>query len=143
MIQQHGLKPKLKRKRRKVLGRGDSSGHGSYSTKGGKGQTARSGVSGLKLLGMRHIILSTPKLKGFQSMHAKAEIIKLGELDKNFQDGDMVDQKILTEKKLASGESADVKIISGGTLSKKLIVKGCKLSAGAKAGILAAGGKVE
>lgn len=143
MIKQHELKPKLKRKRRKVLGRGDSSGHGSYSTKGAKGQSARSGVSGLKLLGMRHIILSTPKLKGFQSMHPKAEIIDLGQLDKNFKDDEMVDQKTLLDKKLVRDSYADVKIISGGTLTKKLVVKGCKVSAGAKTAIEAAGGKIE
>lgn len=142
-MKQHELKPKMKRKRRKVLGRGDSSGHGSYSTKGAKGQSARSGVSGLKLLGMRHIILSTPKLKGFQSIHRKSEIIDLGELDKNFQDNDTVEPKILSDKKLVRTPEADVKIISGGTLAKKLTVKRCKVSAGAKAAIEAAGGKVE
>lgn len=143
MLKQHELKPKLKRKRRKVLGRGDSSGHGSYSTKGAKGQSARSGVSGLKLLGMRHIILSTPKLKGFQSRHAKPETIKLGQLDKNFNDGDTADRKTLFDKELVRTAEADVKIISGGTLSKKLIIKGCKVSSGAKAAIEKAGGKVE
>jgi len=73
----HELKPKLKRKRRKVLGRGDSSGHGSYSTQGAKGQKARSGVGGLKKLGMRHIILSTPKLRGFRSARAKDQVVNL------------------------------------------------------------------
>jgi large subunit ribosomal protein L15 len=31
------------RKKRKVVGRGNGSGHGTYSTRGGKGQTARTG----------------------------------------------------------------------------------------------------
>lgn len=142
-MKQHELKPKMKKKRRKVLGRGDSSGHGSYSTKGAKGQKARSGVGGLKLLGMRHIVLSTPKLKGFRSIHPKSQVITPGQLDKNFEDNGAVEPKILLEKNLIRTLDADVKIISGGKLSKKLSIKGCKVSAGAKAVIEAAGGKVE
>ncbi len=31
------------KKKKKVVGRGNASGHGTFSTRGGKGQTARSG----------------------------------------------------------------------------------------------------
>jgi large subunit ribosomal protein L15 len=139
----HELKPKLKRKRRKVLGRGDSSGHGSYSTQGAKGQKARSGVSGLKKLGMRHIMLSTPKLKGFKSTHAKDQIVSLEKLQKYFSDGGAVNPEILLSKKLIKTLEIAVKIIGNEQLSKKFSISGCKASAGAKAAIEAAGGKIE
>ncbi len=138
----HELKPKLKRKRRKVLGRGDSSGHGSYSTQGAKGQKARSGVSGLKKLGMRHIMLSTPKLKGFKSQHAKDQTVSLAQLEKYFKDGDAVNPEVLLSKKLIKTLEIAVKIIGNNKLEKKFSVSGCKASAGAKAAIETAGGKV-
>lgn len=141
-MKQHELKPGIKRKRAKRLGRGDASGRGSYSTKGMKGQKARSGVGGLKKLGMRHIILSTPKLRGFRSIHPKAEIVKLNRLDKYFKDGDTITPKVLLEKNIIRG-FGDVKILSGGKLTKKIIVSGCKISKSAKNAIEAAGGKAE
>jgi len=142
-MRQHELKPKIKRKRRKVLGRGDSSGHGSYSTQGAKGQKARSGVGGLKKLGMRHIILSTPKLRGFRSMHPKAEIVTLVQLQKYFNDGDAINPETLLSKKLVRALESDIKIIGNNKLEKKFAVSGCKISSGAKAAIESAGGKAE
>jgi large subunit ribosomal protein L15 len=46
-------KAKGSAKGRKRVGRGNASGHGTYSTRGLKGQKSRSGVSGLKRLGMK------------------------------------------------------------------------------------------
>ena len=46
---------------KKRLGRGNSSGDGNYSGKGMKGQRSRSGVSNLKRLGMKQVLLRTPK----------------------------------------------------------------------------------
>ncbi len=139
----HELKPKIRKKRRKVLGRGDSSGHGSYSTQGMKGQKARSGVGDLKKLGMRHIILSTPKLKGFKSARPKNQIINLSQLQKYFNDGDAINPKILISKKLIKKLEIDVKIIGNKKIEKKFSISECKTSAGAKAAIETAGGKVE
>lgn len=142
-MKQHELKPKIKRKRRKTLGRGDSSGHGSYSTQGAKGQKARSGVGGLKKLGMRHIILSTPKLKGFKSMRAKNQIVQLSQLEKYFNDGDAINPKSLLLKKIVRDEDAGIKILGAEKLNKKFFISGCKISSGAKAAIEAAGGRIE
>lgn len=142
-MKQHELKPKFKRKRRKVLGRGDSSGHGSYSTQGAKGQKARSGVGGLKKLGMRHIILSTPKLRGFKSQRAKNQVVALVKLEKYFNDGDTVNPEILFSKKLVSDKEAGIKIIGNGKIAKKITISGCKISSGAKAAIESAGGEIK
>jgi len=71
-LQAQQLKPATgSTKKRKRVGRGNSSGHGTYSTRGLKGQKSRSGVSGLKRLGMRQVLLRTPKYKGFKSKLVK------------------------------------------------------------------------
>ena len=142
-IKLHNVKPGIKRKKKKTIGRGNGSGHGSYSTQGIKGQKARSGVGDLKKLGMRHIVLSTPKLRGFTSIHAKPSILTLDQLEKTYNSGETVDAVGLAEKKLIKNFQVKVKILGTGKISKQLIIKGCQLSAGAKEKIEKAGGKVE
>jgi len=142
-IKLHNIKPSIKRKKKKTIGRGNGSGHGSYATKGIKGQKARSGVGGLKLKGMRHIILSTPKLKGFKSIHAKPTALTLTQLDKKYQNGETVDIATLLEKGLVRSKRADIKILASGEISKSIVIKGCQISKGAIEKIVKAGGKVE
>jgi large subunit ribosomal protein L15 len=141
-IKLHTIKSAAKKKKRKMLGRGNASGHGKTATRGTKGQRARSGVSGLRLKGMKHIILSTPKLRGFKSMHSKFETVNLSQLQDQFNDGDVITPAALFGKDLVSGGNAEVKIIGNGKLSKKLTVSGCKTSAGVRAAIEKAGGSV-
>ncbi|MFA5133455.1 MAG: 50S ribosomal protein L15 [Patescibacteria group bacterium] len=142
-LRQHNIQPSVKRRKRKNLGRGNGSGHGTYSCKGIKGQSARSGVGGLKLKGMRHIVLSTPKLKGFRSIHAKPITLTLNQLGKNYQNGETVDINTLVTKSLIKNSKAEVKILASGEISKSLIIKGCQVSGGAKEKIEKAGGKIE
>jgi large subunit ribosomal protein L15 len=49
----HTIKPKQANKKKKRVGRGDGSGRGTYCGRGLKGQKSRSGVSGLKKLGLK------------------------------------------------------------------------------------------
>ena len=65
MLSPHTLKPAHGSKRKKKnIGRGNASGHGTSSTRGGKGQTARSGGSrGLKRLGFKTQLTQTKKLR--------------------------------------------------------------------------------
>ncbi|PIR66642.1 MAG: 50S ribosomal protein L15 [Parcubacteria group bacterium CG10_big_fil_rev_8_21_14_0_10_36_14] len=142
-IKLHNLSPNTLRKKKKRIGRGNASGHGSYSTRGIKGQKSRSGVSGLKLKGMKHIVLATPKLRGFKSVHFKPHTITLSQLDKFFNDGEMVTPKVLLSKKMIDSKTEKVKIVSSGELTKKLTIKDCKISAGAVKKIEKAGGKIE
>jgi large subunit ribosomal protein L15 len=141
-IKLHNLKSKTPRKKKKLIGRGNASGHGTYSTRGIKGQKARSGVSGLKLKGMRHIILATPKLRGFRGLARKAATITLGQLDRCFKDNDVVDPRSLLKNSLVRRIDGNIKIVASGELTKKLTVRGCGVSAGAKTVIEKAGGKV-
>ena len=88
MLSLHTIKPnKGETKKRKRVGRGNASGHGTYSGRGQKGQRSRSGgKSGLKRKGMKQILLQTPKLRGFKSDKPKNQVINLVDINKNFKE---------------------------------------------------------
>lgn len=139
----HTLKPAKGSKRYpKRVGRGNASGKGTTAGRGGKGQTARTGGRNkLKLLGMRHLMLQTPKLRGFQSQHAKMTTVGLSALNGAYQNGETVSPATLAKKGLVPSGTDRVKVL-GGKLKKKLVVKGCVVSEAAKEAIAAAGGEV-
>ena len=143
-------------KTRKRVGRGLGSSHGTYSTRGMKGQRARSGGSkGLKARGLKSFLLHIPKTGGFKSIHPKALVVNLDVLEKNYESGDTVTRENLLEKgiirekkgarkgKAVSALSTKIKILSEGKLSKKLTITQCDVSAKAKLKIEAAGGSVQ
>jgi len=118
-------------KNKKRVGRGNSSGHGTYSTRGLKGQRARSGVSGLKRLGMKQQLLQTPKVRGFKSAKPKNQIISLKDINSNYKDGENVTPESLAEKGLISSASLPVKILGkNDKLTVKVKFAGVKMSAG-------------
>lgn len=129
--------------RRKRIGRGNASGHGTYATRGQKGQRSRSGGrKGLKLKGVRRLILSIPKTRGFKSLRARPIAVRLAAIDKKFGNGETVDVLTLVKKGvMRKGETA--KIVADGELSKKITVRGVPVSANARQKILAAGGIIE
>jgi len=127
-------------KKSKVVGRGGK--RGSYSGRGMKGQKARSGVSGLKALGLKAMMQSTPKLRGFQSPYAKVADINVGDLN-IFTEGMIVDLRQLKRKGLLARGEKHVKILGKGQLTKKLVVSADSFSAKAKEVIEAAGGKTQ
>lgn len=145
MLQAHTLKPTPNSKHRpKKVGRGNASGHGTSSGRGGKGQTARSGGSrGLKRLGFKFLLQSTPKLRGFKSIHTKPVEIYLEVLEKNYNDGEVVSLESLKEKNLIREQEKAAKILNSGNLSKKLIISGLSCSKGALEKIKSAGGEVK
>lgn len=70
------------KKQKRRVGRGNSSGRGTYSTRGIKGQRARTGSrGGLKLRGLKATFKGIPKAKGFTSIHAKAVVMNVSELN--------------------------------------------------------------
>lgn len=128
------------RRKAKEIGRGGK--RGSFSGRGIKGQKARSGVSGLKALGLKRLVQSTPKLRGFKSMYPKLAVISVGKLE-GFETGAIVDVKKLIQRGLLDKKYKQVKILGEGKLTKKLTVVVDACSASAKAAIEQAGGKVE
>ena len=136
------LKPaKGATKKRKEVGRGGK--RGSYSGKGMKGQRSRSGVSGLKALGLRQMMLSTPKSRGFKSIHPKLAVVNIGQLNAAFIDGDIVDFKKLIQKGLLDKSEKKFKVLGVGELAKKITVIADGFSESAKTAIEAKGGKAE
>ena len=116
----------------KRVGRGNASGRGTYSTRGLKGQKARSGVSGLKRLGMKKQLLQIPKLRGFKSHHPKNQIVSVASLNRHFKDGETVNPAALLEKQLIASPTAPVKILGKEKLTVKLKFENIKMSAGVK-----------
>ncbi len=139
------LKPAIgSTKNRKRIGRGIGSGHGKTSTKGHKGQKARSGGSikagfeGGQMPMQRRL----PK-RGFNSLnHKEYALVNLGQLEA-FDAGSTVDVAALLQLGLIKKIQDGVKILAKGDLTKALTVKAHKFSASAKDKILSAGGAVE
>lgn len=143
MLKLHQLKKHPKSvHRRKVVGRGLGSGHGTYSTRGGKGQTARTGHSKMPANfegGRQPLVRQMPKLRGFRSLAGESLAISLTRLNV-FTDGDTVDLKALIAKGLVDNQTKKVKILKG-EIKRKLTVK-LAVSTSAKAEIEKAGGKI-
>lgn len=141
IINLSNLKPaKGSKKKAKVIGRGGK--RGTYSGRGMKGQKSRSGVSGLKALGLKQMMQSTPKLRGFKSRQPKLPIVNLSDLN-IFEDGAIVDYKKLIQQGLLDKKYNKVKILGQGQLTKKLTVIADSFSATAKTAIEAKGGQAE
>lgn len=119
-------------KKRKRVGRGDSSGHGTYSTRGLKGQKSRSGVSGLKKLGMRSQLLQIPKSRGFRSLNPKNQVVSVKSINSHFKDNEIVSAQSLFDKKLISSAALPVKILGKEKLTVKVKFEKIKMSAGVK-----------
>jgi large subunit ribosomal protein L15 len=145
MLALHNLKSSTgSTKRRKRLGRGSGSGHGNYSTRGMKGQRARSGgKSGLALRSVRSYLLRIPKNRGFRSLATKFAVVNVGVLEENFKAGETVNVRSLHKLGLVNTTTAGLKVLSSGELKKNLLVEANAFSEGAKAKIEAAGGKIK
>ncbi len=143
MIKLHQLKKNPKSiHRRKVVGRGLGSGKGTYSTRGGKGQTARTGHSKMPAIfegGRQPLVRQLPKSRGFRSLNSKATVISLSDLDV-FKDGDTVDLKALYAKGVVDASILKVKVLKGET--KKKFNINLPVSASVKEAVEKAGGKI-
>lgn len=143
-MKQHEIKPAAgSRKDRKRVGRGDGSGHGTYSGRGCKGQKSRSGCKirpGFEG-GQLPIIKRLPRKRGFTSMFRKEySIVKLGALSM-FEADSEVTPEILLDAGIIKSLKLPVKILADGDIKHPLTVKADKFSTAAKAKLEAAGGK--
>ncbi|HID16080.1 MAG TPA: 50S ribosomal protein L15 [Candidatus Atribacteria bacterium] len=133
------------RKASKRVGRGTGSGHGKTSTRGHKGQNARSGGGTRPGFegGQMPYIRRIPK-RGFKNISRKEyAIVNLYTLEKEFNAGDVVDIKALEAKGIVKKLKDGIKILGEGELTKELTVRAHKFSKTAVEKIEAAGGKVE
>lgn len=133
-------------KRRKRVGRGESSGHGKTCTRGNKGAQSRAGggVRPLTEGGQMPLFRRLPK-RGFSNFHFRTEYVavNLGTLEAEFGAGETVDPAALQAKGLACGRDIQVKILGTGELHKKLTVAAHAFSGKARQAIEAAGGTVQ
>ncbi|MDP9728521.1 50S ribosomal protein L15 [Alicyclobacillus tolerans] len=133
------------RKAPKRVGRGTSSGHGKTSTRGHKGQWARSG-GGVRPGfegGQNPLFKRLPK-RGFSNEPFKKEyaVVNLESLNQ-FSEGTVVTPELLLETRLARKLLDGIKILGEGELNVKLTVQAHAFSASAKEKIESAGGTVE
>lgn len=130
----------------KRVGRGPGSGMGKTSTHGQKGQKARSGVSISAWFqgGQSPLYRRIPK-RGFKNtrFETKYAVINLNDLDKFFQNGDVVTPEVLKERGIIKKQLSGVKVLATGELTKKLTVKAQRFSSSAVTKIENAGGKTE
>ena len=128
----------------KRKGRGHGSGNGKTGGRGHKGQKARSGgkVRAGFEGGQMPLVRRVPK-RGFNNIFAKPlTAINLAALNR-FEDGAVVDAAALIEMGIISECPYGLKVLSNGTLTKKITVKAAAFSESAKEKIEQAGGKAE
>jgi len=130
-------------KSRKRVGRGIGSGTGKTCGRGHKGQGARKsgrvrpGFEG----GQMPLQKRLPKF-GFTSRVGRTTAqVRLDELNKI--DGSVVDIESLKKANVINNNMIRARVFLSGEVKKALTVKGLAVTAGAKAAIEAAGGKVE
>ncbi len=132
-------------KARKRVGRGQGSGTGKTSGKGEKGQNARSG-GGVRpgFEGGQLPLFRRLSKRGFNNYNFRTVYATINVSDLNrFEDGTVVDTKMLKEAGLIKKELDGVKVLGSGDLTKKLTVKAKAFSKTAKEKIENIGGKTE
>ena len=141
----HELKsPKGSRKRRKIVGRGQGSGHGKTSCRGQTGQLSRSGRAVIlgSEGGQMPLIRRLPKV-GFRRKNPLVyQIVKLSSLN-TLNEGTTIDAEFLKSKGLIKNIYKPYKILGDGEMNKSLVIRASSFSKSAEEKILKAGGKVE
>jgi len=143
-MQLNELKPTVKNKKVKRVGRGPGSGHGKTSTKGHKGAKARSGR--LWFIGMEGgnvpMFRKLPKY-GFKHFNTDYQEVNLKDLESTFDADSVIDAEALVAKKLIKNAKKPLKILGAGKITKKFTVKANKFSKKAVESISSLGGKTE
>src|SRR3990172_6390488 len=139
----HELRPpKGAKHARKRVGRGNASGHGTYSGRGLKGQKARAGRKPRRFFegGQTRLFKALPHRRGFTNIfRVEYQPVNLDDLQR-FEAGTEVTPELLKEKGLVGTLRRPVKVLAGGELTKALMVHAHRFSMSAREKIEAAGG---
>ncbi len=139
------LKPPVgARKKSKRIGRGDGSGHGGTSTKGHKGQKARSGGKNKPGFegGQMPLSRRLPK-RGFRNFFRKEfAIVNIDQLSR-FPQGSIVDAEALLKSGIIKKTADGIKLLARGTINYPLNLKVKTASRVAREKIESAGGTIE
>ena len=139
-MQLHQLKPIHSSKDKKRIARG-----GKRGTTSGRGQKGQSSRAGAKIRpAERDLIIRIPKKRGFKNkpLGPKPVIIKLKDLEKEFESNQTINKKVLQEKGFIRHIGQRVKILDG-EIKKAFEFEGLEVSKKAIEKIKAAGGKVK
>ncbi len=132
----------------KRVGRGIGSGKGKTAARGGKGQTARSGVSLLGFEGGQMPLYRRLPKRGFYQHFAKRySIVNLGRLQQAIEAGKLdaakpVDAAALQAAGIIKSARDGVRLLAKGELKAKITLKVAGASKSAIAAVEKAGGKV-
>jgi len=145
-IMPHELRPPRGAKhRRKRVGRGNASGHGTYAGRGIKGQRSRSGRDLRPTFegGQFPLSRKLATLRGFNNKwKVYYQPVNVGTLEERFESGATVTPEALRAAGVLKHLREPVKILGDGELTKPLTVRAHAFSAAARAKIEAAGGTV-
>jgi len=144
-MKQHTLiRPNMAARPRKRVGRGDGSGHGSFSGRGVKGQNSRSG-GGVRLGfegGQLPLIKKLPMMRGFTNIfRTEHQVVNLSSLA-GLPAKTEVTIGRMAEMGLTKTRKGPVKVLGRGELEVALIVEAHKFSRSAREKIERAGGSV-
>ncbi len=144
-MQAHQLKPPPGAKHaRKRVGRGNASGHGTYSGRGLKGQKARAGNKPRRFFegGQTRLFKKLPFRRGFRNpFRVEYQAVNLDDLER-FDEGTEITPELLKERGVLRSLRRPVKILASGTLTKKLTVTAHRFSMTAKEKIEVVGGSI-
>ena len=138
--------PKGANKKKRIVGRGSSSGRGTTAGKGNKGQQSRSGgKTYVGFEGGQMPLYRRIAQRGFSNYPFKKEyvIVNVKLLEEKFNDGDTVNKESLIARGLLDSADKLVKILADGDVKKKLTIDVDKVSVTAKEKIEKAGGSVK
>ncbi len=131
------------RKKSKRVGRGPGSGHGKTSTKGHKGQKARSGgTKGAGFEGGQMPLQRRLPKRGFKNINAKEyAVVNLDRL--NALEAADITPEFLIKNKVIGSLKDGVKVLGKGELTRAVTIKAHAFSESAMKKIAGAGGKAE
>jgi len=146
VVRQDSLVPaRGSKSKKKRVGRGLGSGHGTYSARGMKGQKARSGPGIHPYFegGQLPLVKRLPAKRGFNNVFRKEYcVVNVGRLNV-FEPNSVVDRQKLVGARMVKSHTKPLKLLGGGTLDRALVVRFEKVSAVAREKIEAVGGRVE
>ncbi len=147
MVKQNTIGPAAgSRPAAKRVGRGNGSGHGTYSGRGSKGQKARAGNQKMRPGfegGQLPLIKRLPRKRGFTNIfRVEYATVNVAVLNA-FPAGTEITPESLREAGVLKTLDKPVKILADGAIDHAVTVKAHKFSASAKAKIEAAGGTAE
>jgi large subunit ribosomal protein L15 len=145
MMEHEVAPPKGARRKRKRLGRGDASGHGSYSGRGMKGAKSRSGPGPRPGYegGQMPLIKGLPMRRGFTNIFKKQYcLVKLDSLN-SLPPASEVTPDVMVRMGVIKNLKLPVKVLGNGDLQVPLTVYAQRFTHSAREKIEASGGRAE